>query len=226
MNQEEKIAEILLGISAVKVKVNPPFTWNTGLIAPIYCDNRLLISYPKQRSLVVKGFRDLIEINNLQFDVIAGTATAGIPWAAFLADELNKPMVYVRAQPKDYGKAKQVEGTMPKGAKVLIVEDLISTGRSSLTSAGACQREYGAEITAVIAIFDYQMNLAKQAFADAKINLLALSNFSTLVRAAYEKKYLNEEEKNSALLWGANPETWHKEHGGKEILTVKNNYGY
>src|SRR3989338_9576666 len=164
MDTEEKVAQALLNIKAVQVRINPPFTWNTGLLAPIYCDNRLLISYPKERDLIIKGFKELIVSNNLQFDVIAGTATAGIPWASFLAMELNKPMVYVRAHPKDYGKTKQVEGFMPTGSRVLIVEDLISTGRSSLTSATACQREYNAKIAGVIAIFDYQMERAQQSF--------------------------------------------------------------
>lgn len=221
MKNQETIAKMLLAIKAVKVQVNPPFAWNTGLLSPIYCDNRLLISYPKERSLVVQGFKDLIEQNNLQFDVLAGTATAGIPWAAFLATELNKPMVYVRAQPKDYGKAKQVEGFMPTGASVLIVEDLISTGRSSLTSAMACQREYSAQVNAVLAIFNYEMHRAEQSFADAGIKLFALSNFSTLLRVAVEEKYLSKDESDSALSWGANPEAWHKDHGGKDILTVK-----
>lgn len=218
---EESIAKMLLDIKAVKVQVNPPFTWNTGLLAPIYCDNRLLISYPKERELVVKGFIELIKNNNLEFDVIAGTATAGIPWASFVAQELNKSMVYVRAQPKDYGKAKQVEGTMPRGSRVLIVEDLISTGRSSLTSAAACEREYGAKVVAVAAIFNYEMALAKKSFSDAGIKLFILSNFSTLVRVAFENKYLTAAEKDSALLWGADPEAWHRANGGGEILTMK-----
>lgn len=221
MSEEEKIAKMLLDIKAVKVNVSPPFTWNTGLLTPIYCDNRLLISYPTERSLVVKGFKDLIDRNHLEFDVLAGTATAGIPWAAFLANELNKPMVYVRAQPKDYGATKQVEGFMKKGAKVLIVEDLISTGRSSLTSAMACMREYDANVASILAIFDYQMKRAEQSFAKSGIKLFSLSNFSTLVKVAAEQKYLDEEEKQNALSWGADPEAWHKDHGGKEILTVK-----
>ena len=220
MDQAQTIAKILLDIKAVRVKVNPPFTWNTGLLTPIYTDNRLLISYPKERAVVIEEFKNLILKNKLQFDVIAGTATAGIPWAAFLALELNKPLVYVRAQPKDYGKAKQVEGAMENKARVLIVEDLISTGRSSLTSAAACQREYEAEIVGVVAIFDYQMQLAKQSFDAAGIKLFELSNFSTLVEVATKEEYLTEEEKESALSWGTNPEAWHAAHGGKEILTV------
>jgi len=221
MTQEETIAKMLLDIKAVKVKVDPPFIWNTGLLAPIYCDNRLLISYPKERSLVVEGFKKLIVENNLQFDVIAGTATAGIPWAAFLAVELNKPMVYVRSQPKDYGATKQVEGFMEKGSRVLILEDLISTGRSSLTSVAACQREYNAQIIGVLAIFNYQMKIAKQSFSEAEISLMTLSNFSTLVQVAVAENYLTEEEKQNALSWGEDPEAWHQAHGGKEILTIK-----
>ena len=159
--------------------------------------------------------------NNLELDVIAGTATAGIPWAAFLALELDKPLVYVRAQPKDYGAVKQVEGFMEKGSHVLIVEDLISTGRSSLISVAACQREYDAHIEGVVAIFDYQMRLAKESFAAAGIKLFTISNFFTLIHVAAEEQYLSNEEKESALLWGNNPEVWHQAHGGKEILTIK-----
>lgn len=221
MKQEEIIAKALLDIKAVQVKVNPPFVWNTGFLAPIYCDNRLLISYPKERGLIVKGFKDLVVSNNLEFDVIAGTATAGIPWASFLAMELNKPMVYVRSHPKDYGKTKQVEGFMNNGSRVLIVEDLISTGRSSLTSAIACQKEYNAKIVGVLAIFDYQMKRAEESFRDAKIPLMALSNFSTLVQVATQENYISEEDKQSAMSWGADPDAWHKAHGGKEILTIK-----
>jgi orotate phosphoribosyltransferase len=221
MTQEELTAKALLNIKAVRVKVNPPFVWNTGLLAPIYCDNRLLISYPKERSLIIEGFKKLIIKNNLQFDVVAGTATAGIPWASFLAMELNKPMVYVRAQPKDYGATKQVEGFMETGSRVLIVEDLISTGRSSLTSVLACQRECNARVVGVLAIFDYQMQIAKQSFSDAKIPLATLSDFSTLIKVAVEENYLTEKEKQDALSWGSEPEVWHKAHGGKEILTIK-----
>jgi len=221
MEKTKIIAKMLLDIKAVKVQVHPPFVWNTGLLAPIYTDNRLLISYPNERKSVVEAFKKLILENNLEFDVIAGTATAGIPWAAFLAFELHKPMVYVRAQPKDYGAAKQVEGFMEKKSRVLIVEDLISTGRSSLTSAAACQREYGAQIAGVIAIFNYQMQLAKNSFAVAGINLFTISNFSALIHVAAEERYLSNEEKESALLWGNNPEAWHKAHGGKKILTIK-----
>ena|SRR3989344_4414680 len=210
MNREENIAKNLLAIKAVKVSVNPPFTWNTGLLAPIYCDNRLTISYPKERRLIIEEFKNVIKKNNFEFDVIAGTATAAIPWASFLALELDKPMVYVRAQPKDYGAQKQVEGTMPQGSRVLIVEDLISTGRSSLSSAAACLREYDAKVIAVLAIFNYEMEKAKKAFADANVNFFALSNFSTLITLASQENYLNDEEKENALSWSKDPDAWHE----------------
>jgi len=212
MNREEIIAKNLLNIKAVKVSVNPPFKWNTGLLAPIYSDNRLTISYPKERRFILEEFKKVIKENNLDFDVIAGTATAAIPWASFLAWELDKPMVYVRAQPKDYGAQKQVEGTMPIGSRVLIVEDLISTGRSSLSSSAACKREFDANVVGVLAIFDYEMQKAKKAFGEANIIFYALSNFSTLIKVATENNYLTDEEKESALSWSKDPEAWHEAH--------------
>lgn len=220
MNTAQKVAKILLDTKAVKVRIDPPFDWNTGLKSPMYCDNKWLISFPEERRVIIDGFKKLIKENNLEFDTIAGTAAAGIPWASFLAWELDKPMVFVRAQPKDYGLAKQVEGTMPKGSRVLVVEDLISTGRSSLTSVTACQKEYDAKIVAVLAIVTYEMQIAKESFEDTKVPLFILTNFSTIIQMATEEKYLTQEEKESALAWGADPEAWHKAHGGKEILKI------
>lgn len=212
MSREELVAKLLLDIKAVKVSINPPFKWNTGLVTPIYCDNRLLISYPKERRIILEEFKKLIHEKNLRFDVIAGTATAAIPWAAFLAVELEKPMVYVRAQPKDYGTAKQVEGIMAKSSKVLVVEDLISTGRSSLATVNACQREFEAEVIGVISIFDYQMEKAKKAFAQAGIKFFSLSNFSSLIKVAFQEEYLTDAEKESALSWSKDPDAWHEAH--------------
>ncbi len=128
---KKEIAKILLEKNAVKISTDPPFVWTSGLKSPIYCDNRLLVSYIDSRKKIITGFKKLIEDQNLEFDVIAGTATAAITWAAFLAAELDKPMVYVRPKPKGHGTGKQVEGTMSDGSRVLIVEDLFSTGGSS-----------------------------------------------------------------------------------------------
>ena len=208
MTTAEETAKILLSIKAVTVSTNPPYTWASGMKAPIYCDNRLLISYPEERRKIINGFKKLIADNNLQFDVIGGTAMAAVPWASFLAYELNKPMVYIRPEPKGHGKGKQVEGFMKPGSRVLIVEDLISSGGSSLKSAAACQREYNAVITNIIAIFNYQMNQSKQAFHATHISLHTLSNFSTLIDVATQENYLTPTEKKQALSWSEDPENW------------------
>ncbi len=208
MTTAEEIAKILLKIKAVTVSTNPPYTWASGMKAPIYCDNRLIISFPEERKKVIMAFKKLVEERGIQFDIIGGTAMAAVPWASFLAYELNKPMVYIRPEPKAHGKGKQVEGFMKPGSKVLIVEDLISSGGSSLKSAAACQREHNATVTNVIAIFNYQMNQAKQAFTAANIMLDTLSNFSTLIDVATTENYLKPTEKKQALSWSADPENW------------------
>ncbi len=208
MNLAVDIAKLLLDIKAVTVSINPPYTWSSGIKAPIYCDNRLIISYPAERRRIIEGFKSIIKEKGLTFDVIGGTAMAGVPWAAFLAYELDKPLIYIRPEPKAHGKGKQVEGTMPRGARVLIVEDLISTGGSSLKSAVACVREYEAVVTDIIAIFTYEMQSARQAFSDAGISLATLSSFSTLIEVAQQEKYLTVAEKSAAFAWSTDPEHW------------------
>lgn len=214
MNQAQQIAKILLDVSAVKVKVSPPFTWSSGLAAPIYCDNRLLISYPNERRVIIDAFKKIIEENNIEFDVIGGTASAAIPWGAFLAYELEKPMVYIRKSPKGYGTDKYIEGYMKENDRILIVEDLISTGGSSLRAAEACQNEYNADVVAVLAIFSYEMRASANAFKDVSFPLYTLSGFSTLIDVATQHSLLREYEKVDALAWSNDPEAWSKEHGG------------
>jgi len=201
---EKEIARILLEKKAVKISTDPPFVWTSGLKSPIYCDNRLLISDLDARKKVIAGFKKLIKDNNLEFDVISGTATAAIAWAAFLAVELDKPMVYVRPKPKDYGAGKQVEGTMEKGSRVLIVEDLFSTGGSSIKSAQACEREFDAKIVAAIAIFSYGFKLTEENFAEANIPAYTLSNFKVLV----DVLEISDAEKAEILKFSDNPKVW------------------
>jgi orotidine-5'-phosphate decarboxylase len=208
MTIAEEVALLLLNIKAVTVSTSPPYIWSSGIKAPIYCDNRLVISFPKERKMIIDNFKQIIKEKNLEFDIIGGTAMAGVPWAAFLAYELHKPMIYIRPEPKAHGKGKQVEGIMESGMRVLIVEDLISTGGSSLKSAAACVTEYNARITDVLAIFNYQMNAATESFAQAHINLHSLSNFSTLIDVAEREKYLTLTEKTQALSWSADPKNW------------------
>jgi orotate phosphoribosyltransferase len=204
----ESIANLLLDAKAVALCVSPPFTWASGLKAPIYCDNRLLISFPEARQTIINGFKEIIIAKNLEFDVIGGTATAAIPWAAFLAYELKKPMVYIRPEPKGHGRGKQVEGTMEHGARVLIVEDLVSTGGSSLKSAAACEREYGATVTDVLAIFCYEMAIPQKAFAEKNLTLTTLSSFSALLQAAVARGYVSPAELENARQWRQDPEGW------------------
>ncbi len=214
MNIEKEIAEALLHIQAVKLDEANPFTWTSGMKTPIYTDNRLLISYPKERQTVLEGFKKVIEKNNLEFDVIGGTATAAIPWAAFLAQELGKPMVYIRPKPKGHGAGKQVEGTMAEGSKVLIVEDLISTGGSSIRSAEACQREYNATVVGVLAIFTYEFEKSKTAFAEANLPVITLTNYSSLVETAGGLNIITEDSKKILLEWSQNPSKWSQDRGG------------
>jgi len=204
MTIAQKIAQILLKKQAVKISVDPPFTWTSGLKSPIYCDNRLLISYPQERQKILDGFKQLINDHHLEFDVLGGTATAAIPWAAFLAHELNVPMVYIRPKPKSHGAGKQVEGTMEKGARVLIVEDLFSTGGSSIKSAEACVREYEAEVVGVMAIFSYQMKKCVEAFAESGLKNFVLSDFPTLV----QELEMSDEQKVLISQFSKDPEGW------------------
>jgi len=204
----KKISKILLNIKAVSLNVESPFTWTSGAKAPIYCDNKLIISFPEERDIVIEGFKEMIRTHNLNFDIIAGTATGAIPFASFLAKELNKPMVYIRHKVKEYGRTKQIEGTMWKGAKVLIIEDLISTGGSAIRSIQACKDEYQADVVAVAAIFTYGMEKAKLAFGEINIPLYTLSNFNTLIETAIAEKYITNTEKNDLFNWIKNPSNW------------------
>ncbi|MDP3971271.1 MAG: orotate phosphoribosyltransferase [bacterium] len=212
MNTAKEIAKILLEIKAVTLNVKEPYRYTSGILSPIYCDNRLIMSYPDKRQIVIDAFLNLIKTNNLNFEVLAGTATAGIPHAAWLSDRLNQPMIYVRGKSKEHGKQNQIEGKLNKGQKSLVVEDLISTGGSSV-DAGLALREAGAEVTDCIAIFTYQMKKAEDLFQEAKIEIHTLSNFATLIDVAEEEGYITEDEKKTALEWNQDPAGWGKKMG-------------
>lgn len=212
MNQAEQIAKLLLEIKAVTLNLKQPYRYTSGILSPIYCDNRLIISYPDKRQQVIDAFLKLIEEQNIQFDIAAGTATAGIPHAAWLADRLNKPMVYVRGKAKGHGKQNQIEGVLEKGQTTLVIEDLISTGGSSV-AAGLSLREAGATVNDCIAIFTYQMQKSIDAFKEADIHLHTLSDFTTLINVAVQENYITEEEKKLALEWNQDPANWGKKVG-------------
>ncbi|GEN32704.1 MULTISPECIES: orotate phosphoribosyltransferase [Aneurinibacillus] len=199
-----QIAEKLLEIDAVALRPNEPFTWTSGIKSPIYCDNRMTMSYPEVRRLICRTFASLIREKYSEAQVIAGTATAGIPHAAWLADELNLPMAYVRSKPKGHGKGNQIEGKLEAGAKVIVIEDLISTGGSSIEAARAVQ-EAGGEVLAVLAIFSYQFPAAEQAFVEAGFPFETLSNYTALLDVAQEKGAIRPEQLDTLRAWRENP---------------------
>lgn len=209
MDYEKEVAKKLLEIGAVKLKPKDPFTWTSGLKSPIYCDNRMLISHPPAYGLVVDAFTEIIEKKGkLKFDFLAGTATAGIPWAAFLAYERKVPMIYVRSKPKMHGAEKMVEGDLPVGRSILVVEDLISTGGSSVRTVEALRKEGWATVTDVVAIFSYNFEKARIEFENAKVKAWTVTNVQTLTDTAVAMGKISKEEQEMVLAFTKDPENW------------------
>ncbi len=203
----KEIAKDLLKIQAVKLSPNEPFTWASGIKSPIYCDNRLTISYPKIRTAIAKGIAELISEKYPKVEVIAGTATAGIPHAAWIAAELDLPLVYVRSKPKDHGRGKQIEGVLHPGAKTVVIDDLLSTGGSVLKAVKAAQNE-GADVLGVGAIFSYQLQAIVDNFRQADLSYFTLTNYSELLEAAVETNYISTTEREALEKWRHDPENW------------------
>nr|WP_086330169.1 orotate phosphoribosyltransferase [Enterococcus sp. 4G2_DIV0659]OTO10556.1 orotate phosphoribosyltransferase [Enterococcus sp. 4G2_DIV0659] len=201
------IAKDLLEIEAVFLSPNDPFTWASGIKSPIYCDNRITMSYPKVRKEIAKGLAEKIKEAYPDVEVIAGTATAGIPHAAWVADLLDLPMVYIRSKAKEHGKGNQIEGRIAKGQKMVVIEDLISTGGSVLEASDAAKRE-GADVLGVAAIFTYELPKGKEAFEANKMDLITLTNYSTLIDAALESNYIEETDVDLLKNWKKDPENW------------------
>ena len=202
------IAESLLKINAVSLSLNPPFTWVSGIKSPIYCDNRLFISYVEERRKVVDAFIEKVKDSGLDFNVIAGTATSAIPFAAWISEKLSLPMVYVRAEKKQHGRGKSVEGKLNKGDKVIVIEDLISTGKSSVQVVKNL-REEGAEVVGVFSIFSYQFKKAEDNFASVGLNYVSLENIESLLKHAVEKGYLSQRDANIINEFRKDPENWY-----------------
>ncbi len=206
---KQDVAEALLSINAVSLSPNEPFTWASGIKSPIYCDNRLIVSYPTVRKFISKNLIKLIEEKFPEAEVVAGTATAGIPHASWVSAVLEKPMVYVRSSPKKHGRGNMIEGIIKPGQKVVIVEDLISTGGSSITCAHAL-REAGAEVLGVAAIFSYELPIAAENFEKEGLRHATLSNYPALLETALAKKIINEEERVALTEWNKDPGNWGK----------------
>lgn len=202
-----EVAEYLLEIKAVVLKPQEPFTWASGLKSPIYCDNRKVLSHPKVRSFIKTAFADIISEEYKDCEVIAGVATAGIAHGVLVADVLNKPFVYVRDKPKGHGMGNQIEGKLESGQKVLVIEDLISTGGSSLKAVDAL-RKAGAEVLGLGAIFTYGFPVSTQAFEEANCNCFTLSDYPTLLDIAVKNDYIKKQDYDTLLSWYQSPDTW------------------
>lgn len=204
---EKKIAVDLLKIEAVFLSPEKPFTWASGLKSPIYCDNRMTMSYPAVRREIAQGLAEKIKAEFPDVEVIAGTATAGIPHAAWIAEILDLPMVYIRSKAKEHGKGNQIEGRITEGQKMVVVEDLISTGGSVLEACEAAKRE-GADVVGVAAIFTYELPKGSENFANAQIPLVTLTNYTTLLESALEANYIEEKDLELLANWKKDPVNW------------------
>ena len=206
-----KVAEILLNIKAVFIRPDEPFTWASGIKSPIYCDNRLILSEPIYRRAVEKALAKTIKDNFPECEVLMGTSTAGIPHAAIISELLNLPMGYVRSSAKEHGRENKIEGRLNKGDKVVVVEDLISTGGSVIEVVNAL-KEAGAEVLGIVSIFTYNMQKSIDAFNELNIKVVSLTNFDVVCKIAAKKGYIKKEDIKRLIKFRNNPsdESWFK----------------
>ncbi len=205
-------SQILLAQNAVSLSPQKPFRYASGILSPIYCDNRILLTDPKSRNVIAEHFVELIKKQDLQFDVICGVATGAIAWGVLVAEQLGKPFIYVRSEKKEHGKAQAVEGKLQEGQHVLIIEDLISTGQSSIKAIENV-REAGGIVTECVAIFSYGMEKSRQAFNDAKCMLHTLTTLTTLLETAIHNNAITAQERDIVLDWTTDTAGWGKKHG-------------
>ena len=207
MTNEKAVAEKLLQVQAVRLSPDKPFTWASGWKSPIYCDNRKVLSFPYIRDFIKS------ELCNAVFEIypgaemLAGVATAGIAWGAMAADQLKLPYIYVRPKPKEHGLGNQIEGDFKKGMKVVVIEDLVSTGKSSLQVVDVL-KEAGLEIEGMVSIFTYGFPAADEAFSKAGVKLSPLTNYPTLIELAIEKGIVSKEQQSVLLNWSSDPSNW------------------
>lgn len=200
MNMEELIAQQLLKIRAVFLRPDEPFTWASGIKSPIYCDNRIILSYPEARDIVERAIAQTVEERFPECEVLMGTSTAGIAHAAIAASIMGKPMGYVRGSAKDHGRGNRIEGQLEKGQKVVVIEDLISTGGSCIEVVEAL-REAGAEVLGIVSIFTYGLKKGLERLAEAHVQNFSLSNFDTLIRVAAAEHYINDDDIEGLLIF-------------------------
>jgi len=209
MSIEKEIAKSLLQIKAIKLNPANPFTWASGWNSPIYCDNRKILSYPAVRKQVYEAFAQVIGEKYPDADIIAGVATGAIAHGVLAAEKMGKPFIYVRSAPKSHGLANQVEGEYTPGAKVVVIEDLVSTGGSSLNAVQAL-RDAGVDVLGMVAIFTYGFPKAEENFAQNNVTLDTLSNYNAMIELAIEQGYVQPEDLETLKEWRKNPDTWKK----------------
>jgi orotate phosphoribosyltransferase len=207
MTNEKAVAEKLLQINAIKLSPQQPFTWASGWKSPIYCDNRKVLSFPIIRDFIKSEMSSIIFEKFPDADILAGVATAGIAWGAMAADQLKLPYVYVRPKPKEHGLGNQIEGSLEKGLKVVVIEDLISTGKSSLQVCDVLKAA-DVEVIGMVSIFTYGFAIADKAFKDAGIPFQSLTNYKTLIDLAIEKGIVSADQQKTLLNWSADPANW------------------
>ena len=203
----KKTAELLLQIKAIKLSPNTPFTWASGWKSPIYCDNRITLSYPAVRVFLKEEIAKIVEQQHGKPDVIAGVATGAIAIGILVAQELGVPFIYVRPEPKKHGRKNQIEGYLESGQNVVVIEDLISTGKSSLNAVKAL-KEAGAVVKGMVAIFSYGFDIANENFKEKNVTLTTLSNYTNLLEQASDSNYISENEINTLQEWRSDPSLW------------------
>ena len=206
-NTASKVAEKLLQIKAIKLNTNEPFTWASGLRSPIYCDNRITLSYPDIRTFIKQSLTEAVKSKYGIPDVIAGVATAGIPQGVLVAQEFGLPFIYVRSSKKSHGMTNRIEGYFKEGQSVVVVEDLVSTGKSSLAAVDAL-REAGLDVKGMVSIFTYGLEIAEENFKNKNCELVSLGDYEHLIKQALESNYIKKEEESTLMEWRKNPQKW------------------
>ena len=209
MTNEKAVAEKLLQVGAVKLSPSEPFTWASGWKSPIYCDNRKVLSFPYVRDFIKSEMCNVIFEQFGEADMLAGVATAGIPWGAMAADQLKLPYIYVRPKPKEHGLGNQIEGAYESSNKILVIEDLISTGKSSLQVVDVL-RNAGLQVIGMVSIFNYGFNIADEAFNKANVPIKSLTNYASMIDLAVEKGIVNPSTQDLLMQWRESPSTWNQ----------------
>ena len=207
LTTSSKIANYLLQIKAIKLETEKPFQWSSGIYSPIYCDNRIVLSFPKIRKLVCDCFVEIIKKKYTDTELVAGVATGGIGMGMLIAEKLDLPFVYVRPHAKKHGRKNQIEGLIKKNIKAIVIEDLISTGKSSLNAVDALKKEK-VNVIGLISLFSYELEDAMKNISKSGLNYCSLSNFSDLIKIALSTNYINTKQKEEIFKWRLNPQKW------------------